>query len=151
MCYYYCAAFHYFILILLYNLLVYNSKCVKIIFILALFLGCQTSDIYIYIYDRFCFKRFYPVPHRKLVRIPKIFYFSFFDELFKSIFLEPWLVWLSGLNAGLWTKGSLAQFQVRAHAWAAGQVPSWRHMRGNHTLMFPSLSFSLLSPFSINK
>ena len=35
----------------------------------------------------------------------------------------PWLVWLSGLSAGLRTKGLLVQFPVRAHAWVAGQVP----------------------------
>ena len=55
----------------------------------------------------------------------------------------PWVVWLSGLSAGLQTKGSLVQFLVRAHAWVAGQVPSEGHVRGNHTLMFLSLSPSL--------
>ena len=33
--------------------------------------------------------------------------------------------------------------QSRAHAWAAGQVPSRGHSRGHHTLMFLSLLFSL--------
>ena len=37
--------------------------------------------------------------------------------------IEPWLVWLSGLSAGLQTKGSLVRFSVRACAWVAGQVP----------------------------
>ena len=63
----------------------------------------------------------------------------------------PWLVWLSGLSAGLQTKGSLDRFPVRAHAWAAGQVPSRGCWRGNHTLMFLSLSFSLSSPLSKSK
>ena len=44
---------------------------------------------------------------------------------------QPWLVWLSGPHAGLRTKGSLVQFPVRAHAWVAGQVPSWGCVRGN--------------------
>ena len=57
----------------------------------------------------------------------------------------------SGLSAGLQTKGLLVQFPVRAHAWVAGQLPSGRHVRGNHTLMFLSLSFSLPSPLSENK
>ena len=35
------------------------------------------------------------------------------------------------------------QFPVRAHVWVAGQVPSRGRMRGNHTLMFLSLSPSL--------
>ena len=67
--------------------------------------------------------------------------------------MQPWLVWLSGLTVGLQTKGSLVRFPVRAHAWVAGQVPSRGCMRGNHTLMFLSLSFSFLSPLSktINK
>ena len=40
------------------------------------------------------------------------------------------------------------QFPVRAHAWVAGQGPSKGCARGNHTLMFLSLSFSLSSPLS---
>ena len=63
----------------------------------------------------------------------------------------PWLVWLSGLSAGLQSKGLPAQFPVRAHAWAGGQVPKRGRARGNHTLMFLSLSFSLPSPLSKNK
>ena len=39
----------------------------------------------------------------------------------------------------------------QAHAWVTGQVPRWRQRRGNHTLMFLSLSFSLPSPLSKNK
>ena len=62
-----------------------------------------------------------------------------------------WLVWLSGLSTGVQTKGSLVRFPVRAHAWVAGQVCSRGHARGNHTLMFLSLSFSLPSPVSKNK
>ena len=42
--------------------------------------------------------------------------------------------------------GTKAQFPVRAHAWVAGQVPSGDDLRGNHTLMFLSLSFSLPYP-----
>ena len=58
---------------------------------------------------------------------------------------------LNGLSAGLQTKGSLVQFPIRAHAWVAGWVPGGRHVRDNHTLTFPSLSFSLPSPLSKNK
>ena len=53
----------------------------------------------------------------------------------------PWLVWLNGLSASLRSRGLLVQFPVRAHAWVAGQVPSRGCVRGNHTLMFLSLSF----------
>ena len=63
----------------------------------------------------------------------------------------PWLVWLSGLSAGLRTKGSPVRFPVGAHAWVAVQVPSGGHVRGNRTLMFLSLSFSLPSSLSKNK
>ena len=66
--------------------------------------------------------------------------------LLKSETDGPWLVWLSGLSTGLQTKGLLVRFPVRAHAWVAGQVPSRGHVRGNHTLMFLSLSFSLPPP-----
>ena len=58
----------------------------------------------------------------------------------------PWLVWLSGLSASLRNKGSLVQFPARAHAWVASQAPSRGCMRGNHMLMFLSLSLSLPSP-----
>ena len=61
----------------------------------------------------------------------------------------PWLVWLSGLSAGLRTKGSLVRFPVRAHAWVAGKVPSRGRVRSNHKLMFLSPSFP--SPLSKNK
>ena len=58
----------------------------------------------------------------------------------------PWLVWLSGLSAGLRTKGPPVQFPVRAHAWVVGQVPTRGLTRGNHTLMFlppfPSLKIN---------
>ena len=64
---------------------------------------------------------------------------------------SPWLVWLSGLSADLRTKGLLIQFLVRAHGWVSGQVPSRRHVRGNHVLLFLSLSFSLPAPLSKNK
>ena len=64
---------------------------------------------------------------------------------------EPWLVWLSGLSASLQTEGLLVGFPVRAHAWVAGQVPSWGCERGNHTLLFLPLSFFLPSPLSKNK
>ena len=63
---------------------------------------------------------------------------------------EPRLVWLSGLSAGLQTKRSLVWFPLRAYAWVAGQVPSRRHVRDNHTLMFLSLSFSLPCPLKIS-
>ena len=44
------------------------------------------------------------------------------------------------------------RFPVRAHAWVAGQVPCCGEgVRGNHTLMFLSLTFSLPSPLSKNK
>ena len=48
----------------------------------------------------------------------------------------------------LQTKGSQVQIPVRAHAWVAGRVPSGGHVRGNHTWMLFSLSFSLPSPLS---
>ena len=65
---------------------------------------------------------------------------SCFCCTFKILFPGPWPVWLSGLNAGLQTKGSIPN---GAHAWVAGQVPSCGCTRGNHTLMFLS-SFSPL-------
>ena len=70
----------------------------------------------------------------------------------KNKLYQPWLVWLSGLSAGLQTKGLPVRFPVRAHAWVAGQVPSRGRMRGNHTSMFlPSRSPSLPLSLKINK
>ena len=66
--------------------------------------------------------------------------------------IHIYLLWLSGLSAGLQTRGSRVRFPVRAHAWVVGQVPNGQCLRGNHTLMFLSLSFILpsISP-KINK
>ena len=58
---------------------------------------------------------------------------------------------LSGLSASLCIKGLQVQFPVRAHAWVVGQVPSRACVRGNHTLMFLSLSYSLPSPLPKDK
>ena len=49
----------------------------------------------------------------------------------KIYFIVPWLVWLSGLSMGLQTEGSLVRLPVGAHAWVAGQDPSWGRVRGN--------------------
>ena len=60
------------------------------------------------------------------------FYIFMFNPLFPcknsfkglvQIANSPWLVWLSGVNAGVQTKRLLVQFPVRACAWIAGQVP----------------------------
>ena len=51
------------------------------------------------------------------------------------------------IECGLRTKGSPVQFPVRVHAWVAGQVPSRGRVRGNHILIFLSLSF----PFPLSK
>ena len=50
-------------------------------------------------------------------------------------------------------KGRQFHSQSGTHAWVVGQVPSGDHVRGNCTLMFLFLSFSLPSPLSkrINK
>ena len=42
------------------------------------------------------------------------------------------------MSASLWNQMVAGLIQV--HAWVVGQVPSWRCTRGNHTLMFLSLS-----------
>ena len=68
---------------------------------------------------------------------PRVLFYFFKD------FIWPSLVWLSGLNVGLCTKRLPVRFPVRAHIWVTGQVPSRGCARGNHTLMFPSLSPSL--------
>ena len=69
--------------------------------------------------------------------------------------------WLSGklskTQLWAWALAGVAQWiehwsenqRVRAHAWVAGQVPSGGCVRGNHTLMFLSLSFSPL-PLCLN-
>ena len=64
-------------------------------------------------------------------------------SFFKKAGLQLWLVWLNRLSTGLWTKWVTSRIPLGAHAWATGQVPSRGRARGNHTLMFLSLSFSL--------
>ena len=63
----------------------------------------------------------------------------------------PWPVWHIGLSDSLQTKELPVRFPVRAHAWVAGQVPSWGYVSGNHTLMFLSLSLYLPLSLKINK
>ena len=63
-----------------------------------------------------------------------------FQPLVLPLQIQLWLEWLSGLSTGLQTKGSLVGFPVRAHTWVVGQIPNRGHMRGNHTVMFLSLS-----------
>ena len=62
-----------------------------------------------------------------------------------------WLLWLSGLSTGLQTKELPVQFPVRAHAWVAGQVLSGGCMRGNHTVIFLSVSSSFPLSLEMNK
>ena len=64
-------------------------------------------------------------------------------QCIKEIYLADIAQWI---ERRLQTKGLLVQLPVRAHAWVAGQVPSGGYVRGNHTLIFPSLSFSLPFP-----
>ena len=64
---------------------------------------------------------------------------------------QSWLVWLSGLSAGLQTKGSLVQFPVSTQAWVVGQVPSRGRTGGNQTSMFPSVFLSLYLSLKINE
>ena len=64
--------------------------------------------------------------------------------------LWPWLVWLSGLSASLWTERLLVAFPVRAHAWVAGWVCSWGCARGNQLIYLSHINVSLpllFSPF----
>ena len=97
--------------------------------ILALHSGNAGVRLYTRLFILFCrLETFHPYP------------------VVSEITLGPWLVWLSGLSTSLRTKGSQVQFPVRAHTWVAGQVPSTGCARGNHTLMFLSLSFSFSSP-----
>ena len=69
-------------------------------------------------------------------------------KIFSVINLAGVAQWI---ERGLQTKGLPVPFSVRAHAWVVGQVPSRGHVRGNHILMFLSLSFSFPSPLSKNK
>ena len=62
-----------------------------------------------------------------------------------------WLVGLSELSIGMWTKGSLVRFPIRALAWVVDQAPSRARTRDIYTLMFLSLPFPLHSPLSKNK
>ena len=86
-------------------------------------------------------------PGQDTPRFPTMVYIDYFElKLLKKTVYAPCLVWLSGLSANLLTKGSLVQFPVRAHAWVAGQVPSWGCVRGNQSIYLSHIVVSL--PFS---
>ena len=68
----------------------------------------------------------------------------------KKVYKKPWLVWL-------WIEHQPVNQRVtgsipsQSTAWVAGHVfPSTGCVRGNHTLMFVTLSLSLPSPLSKN-
>ena len=61
-------------------------------------------------------------------------------------FLVSWLVWLSWLGLLLQSKMSLVWVLVRAHAWGADQVLSWKRVRGNQWMFLSPINVSLL-PF----
>ena len=68
-----------------------------------------------------------------------------------KLLLEPWLVWLSGLSAGLQTKGSPVQLPVRAQAWVVDWFPSEGQVGKRQLHIDVSLPLSLPSPLSKNK
>ena len=84
---------------------------------------------------------------KKKQKSPIINEFCFFNYTFQYLktLYEPWLVWLSGLSAGLRTKGSPVPLPLRAHAWVAGQVPGWGHVQEVTTDI--SLVHGCVSPF----
>ena len=57
-------------------------------------------------------------------------------------------MWLSGLSAGL-NQGVSGSIPRQGTSWVVGQVLSEGHVRGNHTLMFLSLSLSSSLPLSL--
>ena len=58
----------------------------------------------------------------------------------------PWLVWLSGLSAGLQTKGSPVRFPGWALAWVTGQVPWWECVRGNPSMFWAKKPVTMFWP-----
>ena len=68
---------------------------------------------------------------------------------FKVLTALPWLMWLSGLGAGLKTERSPVWFPVRAHAWVLGQVPTWGCERGNWLVNLFHRDFLSLFPPSL--
>ena len=74
----------------------------------------------------------------------------------KTVMHQPWLVWLSGLSAGLLTERLLILFPVRAHVWVVGGSPAGGMGEAtdqciSSTLMFLSLSSSLPLSLKISK
>ena len=64
--------------------------------------------------------------------------------------VQPWLVWLSGLNAGLQTKGLLVQFPVQGTRLDCGPGPQ-QGARERQPHIDVSVPPSFLSPLSKNK
>ena len=70
--------------------------------------------------------------------------------LSKTMYDEPWLVWLGRLITGLQTRRLQVRFPVRARAWVVGQVLSWGYARGNQLISLLHINVSLplfLPPF----
>ena len=66
--------------------------------------------------------------------------------------VQPWLVWLSGLSASLWTKGSLVWFPVSEYAWVWVRSPVGDAQEATTHLCFsPFLSPSFPLCLKLNK
>ena len=70
---------------------------------------------------------------------------------FKNTQACPWLVWLSALSTGLWTRGLLVPIHNKGTCLGCGPGPQWGNCeRQPHTDVSLPL-FSFLSPLSKNK
>ena len=86
----------------------------------------------------------------KLINLKYIYFIDYAKkEKRKKKCMQPWLVWLSALSAGLRSEGLLVRSPVRAEPGLHARFPPRGCTRGNCTLMVFSLSPTL--PFSENK
>ena len=70
-------------------------------------------------------------------------YFNLVKIQYLKPIILPWLMRLSGLSAGLRTKGLQVWFPVRVHAWVACQLPRWGRAKGNQSMFLSYMNVSL--------
>ena len=85
-----------------------------------------------------------PMPHCLITGASWEVFMSVLQLVFLQYSYPLKSICLALAGVAQWIECWPVRFPVRAHAWVARQVPSGRHARGNHTLMFLSLS---LPPF----
>lgn len=139
------------VIILLPGLLTTSRGCVPALGAASVcFWGCRTQKVMFWCLTLFCpdywgfclVKEEWIVKEKKMEKCKLCLIFNFTK---KTCGVGPWLVWFSGWVSSCNLEGH--PFNSRAHAWVAGQVPSYVCVRGNQLVVLLNIDVSLSCSF----